>query len=288
MVGFRNAVLQVQTAGHELMIAERAIKVLRLESRASTASCGSSRTRSCSAAPAASPGPGCRRPASTAPSRTGRLWSPSSDSTSRAAAFPAAVDSHGPASSRTIAAASSTECPYRRRSPTAAMRRWAWPKTRCPAGRPHSTQVVSCTGPLAASLVAGWRHVRAEIARAGFHRGLLRIDQLAALRRVLFRQQSLFRNLAELRIAVIPVAIRKRQLHRFDHGVQILADCYGPSPSGRSLPGCSAPRSSPDPGSRSPACGPRSRDRCRYVAGSISALKSWPDPHMRSVRHSAR
>ena len=53
-------------------------------------------------------------------------------------------------------------------------------------------------------------------------RGLRRIDQRPALARVLLRQQPLVRNLDEVHVAEIFLAVGERQLDRFDAGVDVV------------------------------------------------------------------
>src|SRR5436309_266662 len=66
----------------------------------------------------------------------------------------------------------------------------------------------------------GW-HRSTGVSRAAFHGSVRGINKLAPLGRVGFRKQNLFRDLAELWIAIVAVAVGESQLHCFDHGVEV-------------------------------------------------------------------
>ena len=98
----------------------------------------------------------------------------------------------------------------------------------------------------------------------------------APLGRVVLREQALVRNLDEVRVAEILLAVAPSRASPLRRSCGCTPRCCGPASSGRSPRGCSARTARPGPGSPTGSCRRRSRDsssrpafRLRGVAGEV-------------------
>ena len=165
----------------------------------------------------------------------------------------------------------------------------AWPKTDFPPHRPPGSRWYRLARAVAGRRQAGCRPARAGkpaatvnirpdprraalgITRPLLDTGVRGIDQRAAHGRVFRGQQCRPRDAREIRIGVITVPVRVRELHRFDDRVSRVGGSL-PHPARDRIPrGCAASAAAPAPGSRSRPCGP-----CNPRYGTVAGSSTLP------------